>query len=177
MDPSTPQRPMSATVNWAGPTDTDPAGWAIRSATDRVLEPSCGEAAFLLAAAARLGTFGAADRSGQLVGVEVHADSAATAERLVAAAGHSASVQVGDFFDLPVQRTFEAVIGNPPFVRYQDFTGASRAAGRRAALSGGVGLSGLAISDRPHSGSCTNPRHRPGPDLRSVGSLRSSGRG
>ena len=59
------------------------AGWAIRSATDRVLEPSCGEAAFLLAAAARLGTFGAADRSGQLVGVEVHADSAATAERLV----------------------------------------------------------------------------------------------
>jgi len=122
------------------------AGWAIRSATDRVLEPSCGEAAFLLAAAARLDAFGAADRSGQLVGVEVHADSAATAERLVAAAGHSASVQVGDFFDLPVQRTFEAVIGNPPFVRYQDFTGASRAAGRRAALSGGVGLSGLASS-------------------------------
>lgn len=30
------------------------ASWAIRSETDRVLEPSCGEASFLLAAAARL---------------------------------------------------------------------------------------------------------------------------
>lgn len=34
------------------------AAWAIRNPADRVLEPSCGEAAFMLAAAERLADLG-----------------------------------------------------------------------------------------------------------------------
>ena len=50
------------------------ADWAVRTAGDKVLEPTCGEAAFLLAAGERLevlaGTAGGA--RGQIDGVEVH---------------------------------------------------------------------------------------------------------
>jgi len=120
--------------------------WAIRHATDRVLEPSCGEAAFLLAAARRLDELGAPADPGQLVGVELHSDSATAARGLVAAAGRPAAVTVGDFFAEPGERRFDAVIGNPPYVRYQGFTGPSRLASRRAALHGGVGLTALASS-------------------------------
>jgi len=120
--------------------------WALRTATDRVLEPSCGEAAFLLAAAGRLDELGATAVVGQLVGAELHAASAARAQRVVAQAGWPVSITVGDFFTLPRAREFDAVVGNPPFVRFQGFNGSSRAAGRQAALAGGVGLTGLASS-------------------------------
>lgn len=120
--------------------------WAIRSSEDRILEPSCGEAAFLLAAARRLDQLGASVGSDQLEGVELHRESAAAARVLLAEAGRRASVKVGDFFNVPGDRRFDAVIGNPPFVRYQGFTGTSRAAARRAALLGGVGLTALASS-------------------------------
>lgn len=120
--------------------------WALRAPADRVLEPSCGEAAFLLAAARRLDELGARSTPGQLVGAELHADSAATARSLLAAAGRSAQISVGDFFEVPGQRDFDAVVGNPPYVRYQDFSGEARAASRRAALSGGVSLTALASS-------------------------------
>ena len=48
------------------------ANWAVRSEHDRLLEPSCGEASFLLAAHARLRALGAeSTASDQLVGVEL----------------------------------------------------------------------------------------------------------
>jgi adenine-specific DNA-methyltransferase len=120
--------------------------WAIRHAADRVLEPSCGEAAFLLAAARRLDQLGAPADPRQLVGVELHPDSALAARELVAAVGRPTTVTVGDFFAEPGERRFDAVVGNPPYVRYQGFTGADRVASRRAALRGGVGLTALASS-------------------------------
>jgi hypothetical protein len=118
--------------------------WAVRSGTDRVLEPSCGEAAFLLAAAQRLGGLGA--RSPHLHGHELHAVSADAAHSALAAAGHRAEIAVGDFLGTPAQPLFDVVVGNPPYVRYQDFAGPARAAGRRAALSSGVSLTRLASS-------------------------------
>jgi len=120
--------------------------WAIRKPADRVLEPSCGEAAFLVAAALRLNELGAPCRDGQLAGVELHEASATSAQGLIAATGRTAQVQVGDFFEVPSARRFDAVVGNPPYVRYQGFSGEARAASRRAALRGGVGLTGLASS-------------------------------
>lgn len=120
--------------------------WAVRTPRDRVLEPSCGEAAFLLTAARRLDALAAPADPTQLVGVELHADSAETARGLVAEAGRPVDVTVADFFTVPGCRRFDAVVGNPPYVRYQGFTGASRIAGRRAALNGGVGLTALASS-------------------------------
>ena len=53
---------------------------------------------------------------------------------------------MGDFFLVEPTPTYDAVIGNPPYVRYQEFAGAARARGREAALRGGVPLTGLASS-------------------------------
>ena len=119
-------------------------GWAVRSGTDRVLEPSCGEAAFLLAAAQRLRGLGANEPD--LHGHELHASSAGAAEALLTAAGARAEISVGDFLSTPAEPRFDVVVGNPPYVRYQDFAGPARAAGRRAALSAGVSLTRLASS-------------------------------
>ena len=118
--------------------------WAVRSGADRVLEPSCGEAAFLLAAADRLRELGAVQPD--LHGHELHASSAGAAEALLAAAGSRAQISVGDFLGAPAEARFDVVVGNPPYVRYQDFAGPARAAGRRAALSAGVSLTRLASS-------------------------------
>lgn len=120
------------------------ADWAIRSQADLVLEPSAGEAAFLRSAVRRLVALGA-DRP-QVYGVEMHEWSAAMAEAVVGAAGGRASIEVSDFFVTVARPMFDAVIGNPPFIRYQDFVGESRDRARFAALQQGVALSGLASS-------------------------------
>jgi hypothetical protein len=148
------------------------ADWAIRSPADAVLEPSCGEAAFLVAAAERMSGLAAdAERSsglamaaglagglaagagrvgglsaGRLHGVDVHAGSASEARRILAGTGHASEIQVADFFTVTPTPTFDAVIGNPPFVRYQEFTGEARSLSREAALQAGVNLSRLASS-------------------------------
>ena len=123
------------------------ANWAVRASTDRVLEPSCGDAEFLLAAGSRLRELGAGLFAGeQLNGVELHAPSAQVALERVHAAGLSAAITVSDFFDVSQEQRFEAVIGNPPYVRYQDFAGSARAKALEAALKQGVRLSGLASS-------------------------------
>ena len=122
--------------------------WAVRNVDDRVLEPSCGEAAFLLAAALRQSQLAEGSRCdvGDLAGVELHAASAVSARRLLEAAGARADVTVGDFFAVDPSPTYDAVIGNPPYVRYQDFSGPSRASSREAALRAGVSLTRLASS-------------------------------
>lgn len=103
--------------------------WAIRSPKDRVLEPSCGDGAFLEAATKRfseLGTRGPAIAR-QLTGVEiVTAEAEKARARLLDALALRASgvVNNSDFFSwwqATEQPVFDAVIGNPPFIRYQTF--------------------------------------------------------
>lgn len=122
--------------------------WAVRAKTDRVLEPSCGEAAFLLPAARRLQVLGASKKSiaDQLAGGDIHADSIAEADRLLGSEGYCARLDVGDFFQREAVACADAVIGNPPYVRYQQFNGATRAASLEAALRQGVRLNQLASS-------------------------------
>jgi adenine-specific DNA methylase len=123
------------------------AHWAIRSSADSILEPSCGEASFLIAAARELSILGSRlTDPQQLSGVEIYAPSARAAEELLARHGAKCSIATGDFFLQEPERQFDAVIGNPPFIRYQDFSGAVRARSLEAALSQGVRLSGLASS-------------------------------
>jgi adenine-specific DNA-methyltransferase len=121
--------------------------WAVRSPQDRVLEPSCGDGAFLEAAAARFVELGirgtrAADH---LVGIEIVPGEAETArDRLHAFFGlrSRGMVQTTDFFGWWQKngtRSFDAVIGNPPFIRYQNFPEPHRA--RAMAIMGGEGLS------------------------------------
>ena len=131
--------------------------WAVKSPSDVVLEPSCGDAAFLLPAARRLERLGASSDGfeDQLQGVEIHEDSADRASSRLSEAGFRSTIRTGDFFDeRPLGDLFDradwpacdAVIGNPPYIRYQQFTGEARAKGLRAALTQGVRLTGLASS-------------------------------
>lgn len=120
------------------------AHWALRESSDLVLEPSAGEAAFLVAAVERLKALGA---SAPIVhGIELHAASAQVAQGLVEGAGGTLRIRVGDFFRADARPGFDAVIGNPPFIRYQDWTGDQRDRARFAALQQGVALTGLASS-------------------------------
>lgn len=59
----------------------------------------------------------------QLDGIELHAESGQTACDLLAAVGVDAKIEIGDFFAFDPTGSYDAVIGNPPYVRYQDVTG------------------------------------------------------
>lgn len=130
--------------------------WAIRSAADLVLEPSCGEAAFLKPAVARLSELGASPGaiSGQIFGVDVHEASLEVASKSLKLEGIRPTLIADSFFSLdppggllpsPIA-SVDAVVGNPPFIRYQQFSGRERAKAQAAALRQGVSLSGLASS-------------------------------
>lgn len=132
------------------------AEWAVEddpSAT--VLDPTCGEAVFLEATGRRLRTLGASSEQirRQVIGVDLHADSVAASESLLDEQGLGGSFFIDDFFALsPPDRLdtrlpyVDAIIGNPPFVRYQQHIGLDRQRSRQAALAQGVRLSGLASS-------------------------------
>lgn len=104
------------------------ARWAIRSSTDRVLEPSCGDGRILAAAADRFSELGRAPNllREKLLGVELLETEARKAART------GATVETADFFAFFRNRienggkAFDCAIGNPPFVRYQNFDAVSR---------------------------------------------------
>jgi adenine-specific DNA-methyltransferase len=132
------------------------AEWAVGNDPNaRVLDPTCGEAAFLLSAGRRLRALGreVGTLPDHLFGVDLHQTSLDWAAEILAAHGLDAHLLESDFFDVatPDQLgaslpAMDAVIGNPPFVRYQRHIGAARAKSRQAALRQHVRLSGLASS-------------------------------
>lgn len=111
--------------------------WAVRSADEAVLEPSCGEAVFL---------HQLQHHTGRVVGVELHEASAEVAEQTLRAAGIQASIHTGDFFAHEEYRQYGAVVGNPPYVRFHGWEGEARVVSMRAALRAGVNLGNLASS-------------------------------
>ncbi len=114
--------------------------WAVREGTDAVFDPSCGEGAFLVQAVGRLLDLGAEPRrlSDQTAGVELNARALARA-RGALLSRHPAlrwgRLSQDDFFLFTEENLgrvqFDAVLGNPPFLRTQ---GRSPAAKRRALL-------------------------------------------
>lgn len=121
--------------------------WAIRTPDDKVLEPSAGDAAFLVAAVRRLQQLSSkADSHPTVSGVEIHGYSAQVAAQRVASIGGTAEILHSDFFVVGPKPVYDTVIGNPPYIRYQDFSGEARARSREAALRAGVALTGLASS-------------------------------
>ncbi len=121
--------------------------WAIRDAEETVLEPSCGDGAFLEAASARLEALGAKGpaRANQLRGIEIMPGEADKARmRLKDGLGMRANDVVvnSDFFawwSRPGRPEFDAVVGNPPFIRYQSFPEPHRS--RAMDIMHGQGLS------------------------------------
>lgn len=121
--------------------------WAIRDAGELVLEPSCGDGAFLEAASARLEALGAKGpaRANHLRGIEIVPDEADKARmRLKDGLGMRADDVVvnSDFFawwSRPGRPEFDVVVGNPPFIRYQSFPEPHRS--RAMDIMHGQGLS------------------------------------
>lgn len=140
--------------------------WAIRSNTDRVLEPSCGEGEFLVPSGRRLMALGAGLFAGQaLTAVEIHRPSARIAQERVREVGLDPEFLDGDFFSFPASGDYDAVVGNPPYIRYQDFSGEARRIALERALEHGVRLTGLASSWAAfliHASGFLNPEGRLG---------------
>lgn len=132
------------------------AAWAVgENPHARVLDPTCGEAVFLLAAGRHLRAAGcpADELDKRLFGVDLHPGSLDEARRQLKTNGLDASLTPADFFSLSTPDQLgcslpemDAVIGNPPYVRYQHHAGHARKRSAAAALAQGVGLSGLASS-------------------------------
>lgn len=130
--------------------------WAVhRNPAARVLDPTCGEAVFLLSAARHLRSLGCepSNLDQQVFGIDLHRPSLDESMRLLEAEGLDAHLIAADVFatETPDQLgapvpPVDAVIGNPPFVRYQEHRGAARQLSVAAALRQGVRLSGLASS-------------------------------
>lgn len=123
------------------------ARWAIRDKKERALEPSCGDGAFLAALTARFKELGRQSVVGYLDGIELEAGEAKKAEALAP----GARIRVSSFFDVRAEDLpqVDAVIGNPPYIRYHGFTGNMRIQGLARASEQGVHLSNLASSWAP----------------------------
>ncbi|MGD0019055.1 MAG: N-6 DNA methylase [Candidatus Limnocylindrales bacterium] len=120
------------------------ARWAIRTPSDRVLEPSCGDGAFVAAVTERFADLGADDLVGRLTGIEREPIEAEKVRVLAP----NAQILTSDFFDVEpsAMPSMDAVIGNPPYIRYHGFTGEAREKGLRRARAQGVELTNLASS-------------------------------
>ncbi len=138
--------------------------WAVRSPSDSVLEPSCGEAVFLAETADRLRSLGlSGDLGTQLTGVDIHRQSLEAARDRLASRKVRACLVESDFFEFQSDRSFDVVLGNPPYIRYQKFAGSAREKSLAAALAMGVRLPRLASSWAAfvvHSASFLRPEGR-----------------
>ena len=109
-------------------------GWAVRRQTDRLLDPSCGDGRFIACHA-------------NSVGVERNEEAAAAAKQRAP----FGQVHQSDFFAWADQTNdrFECATGNPPFIRYQTFSGAVRKRALNLCAKSGIFFSGLTTSWAP----------------------------
>lgn len=113
------------------------ARWAIQTPRTQVLEPSCGDGIVLESAVnALIGQGASKSETANLIhSIEIDHLEALKSTQRICALGIPVSpttVHAGDFFaycktHLSEQRLFDAVIGNPPFIRYQNFIEEQRA--------------------------------------------------
>ena len=128
-------------------TDVDVVGflarWGVRGRPVRVLDPSCGDGRILTAAAAS----GAAE----VVGCDVDPYAVAATRDALAGFDGGRELMESDFFAVAPEaiEPVDVVLGNPPFIRYQRFQGASRRRALQSALQIGVRLTRLTSSWAP----------------------------
>jgi len=126
--------------------------WAVRSKHATVLDPCFGGGVFLECVCRRLSIFGGQPPE-QVYGVEL--DPAAYAQ-VVRKLGPQFEIPLShliqsDFFSCEPEQLgpVDAVVGNPPFVRYHRFTGDARTRALGRAHGEGVALSSLTSSWAP----------------------------
>lgn len=108
--------------------------WAVRRAADRMLDPSCGDGRFLVA-------------HPNSVGVEQNPEAC----EVVHERSPGSLIHQGDFFSWAseTRERFDCAAGNPPFIRYQKFTGAVRDSALRLCARHGANFSSLSSSWAP----------------------------
>lgn len=96
--------------------------WAISNGTETVLEPSCGAGNFIYAISQRMDELGisAKEKLNKILGIELYDGEAEKAR------AYGATIETSDFFgyykdNIRGKKTFDVVLGNPPFIRYQNF--------------------------------------------------------
>jgi adenine-specific DNA-methyltransferase len=118
-------------------------GWALHGSGGAVMDPSCGDGRFLDLARTR--------GASRLVGCDISPEALAATERRLARSPVPVDLTRADFFAVepgacgPV----DAVVGNPPFIRYQRFDPQSRRRALASALRIGVRLTRLTSSWAP----------------------------
>lgn len=121
--------------------------WAIKSPSTSVLEPSCGDGVFLEAVVNRLLELGISPDSisSQITAVEINpeeADKAGNRLRKIITNHAAPSILKEDFFKLCESvlagRKFDSIVGNPPFIRYQNFPESYREAAFRLMKQSGL---------------------------------------
>lgn len=115
--------------------------WAIRSRADRVIEPSCGDGAFVSSAAPLLG------EDGSITAVEIVPEEIEKARSAVNGVPPSIDWKCASFFDVASDlirgSRYDAAIGNPPFIRFQYFDKGERERAFRLVSSFGYRPNGL----------------------------------
>lgn len=101
--------------------------WAITENTQKILEPSCGDGNFIEEAILRFKELGVDKEGlkGRIKGVELIEEEAIKAKLRAKKLGvHATTIVNSDFFQFlnsnGIDR-YDAVLGNPPFIRYQNF--------------------------------------------------------
>ncbi|MGH7206606.1 MAG: SAM-dependent DNA methyltransferase [Nitrospiraceae bacterium] len=108
--------------------------WVIHRSSERLLDPACGDGRFI-----------ECHRSS--VGVEIDKDSTSTARQRAP----WSRIHEGDFFlwASETRERFEAAAGNPPFIRYQHFSGVVRERALKEAAKLGARFNRLTSSWAP----------------------------
>ncbi len=108
--------------------------WAARKESDRLLDPACGDGRFLTV-------------HSNSVGVEQDPEACGTVHER----SPGSLIHQGDFFSWATvtHERFECAAGNPPFIRYQRFTGEVRDAAQRLCEKHGASFSSLSSSWAP----------------------------
>lgn len=108
--------------------------WVVRQEGDRLLDPACGDGRFLI-------------HHPKSVGVEQDASASAVVHQRVP----GSLIHEGDFFSWAAEtrERFHCAAGNPPFIRYQRFTGKVRHAALRLCARFGADFSSLSSSWAP----------------------------
>lgn len=108
--------------------------WAVRDPDDRLIDPACGDGRFI---------------AGHRNSVGIEQDVTAAGAAITRAPW--ALIHEGDFFAWAAETTerFDCAAGNPPFIRYQHFSGTTRARALELCAQHGANFSGLTSSWAP----------------------------
>ena len=126
------------------------AWWAIKTRSATMIDPCFGTGVFLHAGCKRLAELHGNPRD-RVFGVEIDREvrNRTVGELQEKHSLRPEQLRLDDFFRTQPTREFDAVIGNPPFIRYQRFNGQSRKAALKRSAEAGVRLPELCSAWAP----------------------------